>query len=303
MIRNIGYKCWVTLVVFLIACAARGQPVKKRTVHPPAALIHTQQRELTSRLNQQAYELYVSLPNGYAQSDSTYPVLYLTDANTYFGMMADMTRNLQWGGEMPETIIVGIGYPLSKLTTDEERWGKWLAWRMRDYTPTHTAQMDKDFGIEGIKSGGAGTFIQFMEQELFPFIEQNYRTKGKDRTYAGFSLGGMFGLYALFEKPQLFRRYLVGSPSVWYDDKLILQLEKQYASSAKDLPAKVFLSAGSLEEEINSGMVRNMLELASALKSRKYPGFSVETAILEGETHMSAPSASFQRGLRYFFRK
>ncbi len=81
---------------------------------------------------------------------------------------------------MPETVIVGIGYPLNSLKTDEERWGKWLAWRMRDYTPTNTAQMDKDFGLEGIKSGGASTFVQFLEQELLPFIEQHYRTKSKD---------------------------------------------------------------------------------------------------------------------------
>jgi predicted alpha/beta superfamily hydrolase len=302
MITNIACAFWLMLMLFLFACVAKGQPVKKQTVYPRATLINTQQRELFSKINQQTYELYISLPDEYAQSDSAYPVLYVTDANTYFGMIADMTRNLQWGGEMPETIIVGIGYPLSKLKTDE-RWGKWLAWRMRDYTPTHTAQMDKDFGIEGIKSGGANTFIQFIEQELFPFIEQNYRTKSKDRTYAGFSLGGMFGLYTLFENPELFRRYLLGSPSIWYDDKLVLQLEKKYASSSKDLSAKVFLSAGSLEEEINAGMVRNMLELASALKSRKYQSFTLETAILEGETHMSAPSVSFQRGLRYFFRK
>jgi predicted alpha/beta superfamily hydrolase len=303
MFKNIACEFWLILLLSLFSCVARGQPIKKQTVYPFATLINTQQRELISKLNQQTYELYISLPDGYAQSDSTYPVLYVTDANTYFGMMADMTRNLQWGGEMPETIIVGIGYPLSKLKTDEVRWGKWLAWRMRDYTPTQTAQMDKDFGIEGIKSGGANAFLQFIEQELFPFIEQNYRTKSKDRTYAGFSLGGMFGLYTLFEKPALFQRYVLGSPSIWYDDKLVLQLEKKYASLSKDLPAKVFLSAGSLEEEINSGMVRNMLELASSLKSRKYQSFSIETAILEGETHMSAPSVSFQRGLRYFFRK
>lgn len=303
MLRNIAFKFWFILMLFLFAYVVRGQTTKKQTIYPLASLINTQHRELNSKLNQQTYELYISLPDGYAQSDSTYPVLYITDANTYFGMMADMTRNLQWGGEMPETIIVGIGYPLSKLKTDEERWGKWLAWRMRDYTPTSSAQMDKDFGIEGIKSGGADTFIQFMEQELFPFMEQNYRTKSKDRTYVGFSLGGMLGLYTLFEKPQLFQRYLLGSPSIWYDDKLVLQLEKKYASLSKNLPAKVFLSAGSLEEEINSGMVRNMLELASTMKSRKYQSFSIETAILEGETHMSAPSVSFQRGLRYFFRK
>jgi predicted alpha/beta superfamily hydrolase len=218
-------------------------------------------------------------------------------------MVTDMTRNLQWGGEMPEAIIVGIGYPINSEKTDEERWAKWLAWRMRDYTPTHNSQMDKDFGDEGIKSGGANTFIKFMEHELFPFIEQNYRVKSKERSYLGFSLGGMFGLYTLFKKPDLFKRYLIGSPSIWYDNKLILLLEKTFASNQQDLTANVFISVGSLEEEINAGMVRNMLELTSTLKGRKYKNFSIEPAILEGETHMSAPSVCFQRGLRYFFRK
>jgi predicted alpha/beta superfamily hydrolase len=288
---------------FLVFKSQAQKAKKNHNAYPPAAIINTQQRQLYSKIIDQQYELYISLPDNYAQSDSTYPVLFLTDANTYFGMMADITRNLQWGGEMPKTIIVGIAYPLNSLKTEDERWTKWLAWRMHDYTPTNSLQMDKDFGNDGIKSGGASTFMQFMEKELFPFIEKNYRVKNNERTYVGFSLGGLFGLYTLFEKPALFQRYLIGSPSIWYDNKLLLKAEKNYATKNKDLPAQVYISVGELEEEINSGMVRNMLEMTSALKSRKYKSFSLSSVILEGETHMSAPSVSFQRGLRYFFRK
>jgi predicted alpha/beta superfamily hydrolase len=204
---------------------------------------------------------------------------------------------------MPESIIVGIGYPLSSFKTDDERWSRWLAWRMRDLSPTNTAQMDKDFGMENIKSGGASTFLQFMEQELFPFVEKSYRTKSKNRTFVGFSLGGLFGLYSLFQKPGLFQNYIIGSPSIWSDSKVILQFEKTYADNHKDLTGRVYMSAGELEEEINSGMVRNMLELNSILKSRQYKSLHTDIAILEGETHMSAPSVCFQRGLRYLFRK
>jgi len=84
---------------------------------------------------------------------------------------------------------------------------------------------------------------------------------------------------------------------------MILQLEKTYADEYDDLAARVFMSSGELEEKINSGMVRNMLELSSILKSRKYEGLTLETAILEGETHMSAPSICFQRRLHFLFRK
>jgi uncharacterized protein len=282
---------------------AQAKKKKEQPSYPPVGIINTEQRSLHSKLNNQDYELYISLPDGYAQGDSSYQVIYLTDANQYFGLMADITRNLQWGSEMPEVIVVGIGYPLSSFKTDDERWGKWLAWRMRDLSPTSNVQLDKDFGTDTVKSGGAAIFLQFMEQELFPFIEKNYRAKTKDRTLVGFSLGGLFGLYSLFQKPGMFRYYLVGSPSIWYDNKWILQPEKAYSVGHDDLSAHLFMSAGELEEEINAGMVRNMLEFNSILKSRKYKSLTTDVVVLEGETHMSAPGVCFQRGLRVFFRK
>ena len=67
--------------------------------------------------------------------------------------------------------------------------------------------------------------------------------------------------------------------------------------------SKVREEIEELEEEINAGMVRNMLELNSILKGRQYKSLHTNIAILEGETHMSAPSVCFQRGLRYLFRK
>jgi uncharacterized protein len=300
---TVSFKVGVTILLAFIPILLKAQAKKPHATYPAATILNTEQRQLFSKLNNQEYELYIFLPDNYANSDSTYQVIYLTDANQYFGLMADITRSLQWGSEMPEAIVVGIGYPLRSFKTDDERWSRWLAWRMRDLSPTNTAQMDKDFGIENIKSGGAATFLQFMEQELFPFVEKNYRAKSKNRTFVGFSLGGLFGLYSLFQKPGLFQNYVVGSPSIWSDSKVILQIEKTYAANHKDLTGRVFMSTGELEEEINAGMVRNMLELNSILKSRQYKSLHTDIAILEGETHMSAPSVCFQRGLRYLFRK
>lgn len=288
-----------TVCLFLFCSLIAVNAQSKRST---ATLINTEQRTFSSQIINQEFEIYVSLPDGYHAGDSQYPVLYLTDANTYFGLMADITRNLQWGGEMPETIIVAIGYPLSKFDTDDERWGKWLAWRMRDLTPTNSPDTDKAFSIDGITSGHGDDFLVFLEKELFPYIEKEFRANANERTYAGFSLGGLFGLYALFKKPGLFQNYIVGSASIWYDDKMILQEEQHYAANHDDLSAKVFMSAGELEEEVNSGMVRNMLELNSFLKSRNYKNLKTEAIILPGETHMSAPSVAFQRGLRFLFR-
>ena len=202
-VKNCGRQ--ILLLFILFPLFNQAQETKKSSLSPAVTLINTEQRNLNSKMVDQEFEIYVSLPDGYTNGTEKYPVLYLTDANTYFGLMTDISRNLQWGGEMPETIIVGIAYPINKFKTDDERWGKWLAWRMRDLSPSHNPQADKDFGLKEVKSGGGPDFLAFIEKELIPFIEKEYRADETNRTYAGFSLGGLFGLYALFEKPELFQ--------------------------------------------------------------------------------------------------
>ncbi len=266
-------------------------------------IMDTEARNLKSSNTNELYALYISLPDSYSTSNTKYPVIFITDANQYFGMIEGIARGLQWGDEMPESIIVGIGYPLDLEKTNDEKWGKWLARRSHDFTPTSNSQLDKDFGADGIKSGGGGAFLNFIENDLFPFIENNYRADDSNRTYIGFSLGGYFGLYSMLENTKLFSRYILGSPSIWYDDKSILKMEASYAEEHEDLPVDLFISVGELEEEINSGMVRNMLEFTSKMKSRKYPGLNLEIDIIKNGTHMSSPSVSFQHGLSFLFRK
>ena len=146
-------------------------------------------------------------------------------------------------------------------------------------------------------------FSDFLEKDLFPFIEQNYRAEKENRTYIGFSLGGYFGLYTMFENTELFKKYIIGSPSIWYNNKSIMESEELYAKSNTDLPVDLFISVGELEEEINSGMLRNMLQFTSMLKSRDYPGLNLKNDIIENGTHMSSPSVSFQRGLSFIFKE
>lgn len=153
-----------------------------------------------------------------------------------------------------------------------------------------------------IKSGGGVDFLKSIKLDLIPFIEKNYRVKPNERTYAGFSLGGLFGLYAMLEEPNLFQNYIIGSPSIWYKDKYVTSLLKKYAENHTDLPVKLYISVGSLEEEINAGMVRNMLEFTSILKSKNYKNLLLKTDIIENETHQSSPGVCFLHGLLFLFR-
>lgn len=296
------YQKIVLIVAIAFPVLGQGQ-IKDSKINHPVTVMNSELKVLRSAQNGENYDIYIWVPDSYTTSDSSYPVLYLTDANTYFGMLTGMAHNLQWTNEMRETIIVGIGYSLDSEKTVDDKWTKWLALRLRDLTPISNPQSDKEMAIANIKSGGGADFLKFIKLDLIPFIEKKYRIKSNERTYVGFSLGGLFGLYTMFEEPHLFQNYIIGSPSIWYKDKYILSLQKRYAENYNDLPAKLYVSVGALEEELNAGMVRNMLEFTSILKSKNYKSLLLKVEIIENETHQSSPGICFLHGLHFLSRQ
>ena len=85
------------------------------------------------------------------------------------------------------------------------------------------------------------------------------------------SLGGLFGLYTLFNQPDTFNRYIVGSPSIWWGDRAIMKDAEEFVASEKAPDAKVFMSVGALEErggeDASFAMVTNMFQLETLLIS------------------------------------
>jgi hypothetical protein len=51
---------------------------------------------------------------------------------------------------------------------------------------------------------------------------------------------GLFGTYVLFHNDGLFKRFVIGSPSLWWNNRVILSVEESFAASRKPLPARVF---------------------------------------------------------------
>jgi predicted alpha/beta superfamily hydrolase len=241
---------------------------------------------LSSSYVDQEYKIFVALPHGYADPHKTYPVLYVLDANLAFGTFAETTRLLQYGKELPETIIVGIGYPVNDLRET-------LGPRARDFTPT----ADPEAAVSDA-TGGAGDFLQFIRKELIPFIQSDYRVDPKDRALAGVSLSGLFALYTLFHHPDTFGRYVIGSPTIEWDDAVTFTFESDFAARNADLSAKVFMSAGALEGQ---DTIANVQKLAQRLADRGYASLELETHIFEGETHRSGWPAAMIRGLRTVF--
>ena len=275
--------------------ADRSQPAASAM---EATIPGSQVSMLPSSASDRVYRVFVALPLSYsAEPDATYPVVYVVDGSVFFNLVTTTARWLHLAGDMPEVIVVGID--------NETGWAddiyEWLSFRFRDLTPT---EMTAKPG-----SGGAGEFLAFIQQDLIPHIDANYRTDPADRTIAGHSLGGLFSLYALFHAPETFTRYIASSPALWWDDRVTFEHEQEFATQHADLPAELFLSVGELEaEHVVSGLVpeerwvANVEELHSTLEDRDYAALEMEMVILDDEHHVSGFPGAFSRGLRSVFR-
>lgn len=250
--------------------------------YPEATVFHSHARKLSSTVVGQDYRISVGLPPSYDGSNTAYPVVYVLDENTSFGLASNAAVALMFGQEMPEVLIVGIGYDI----TSYEDWGRY---RDRDYTPTPTNDMPG--------AGGATAFLSFIETELVPFIDSNYRTIPGSRAIYGYSLGGLFVLFALLSKPELFTRYAAGSPSLRWDEQVLFRIEQDAAMLRTSLPATLCLSIGALETDRRADMEM----FVTTLRSRRYEGLKLTLLVLEGETHFSALAPAFVHAMKTIF--
>jgi predicted alpha/beta superfamily hydrolase len=293
------------LTAGLLDASSQDQATKPDVkAYPSVSVPNTEMRTFYSSILNQEMDIYIKLPvSYYKNSQKIYPAWYFTDANRSFPMVANMVSIFEVPRLVePEIIVIGIGYKIKDLAD-------WGAWRTRDLTPTNIPALDTTWtkmltGMTGrqfvVKSGGAATFLEFIVKEVFPFVESNYRVSPTGRGIGGYSYGGLFSLYVLFKQPELFSIYYAGSPSIDYDKGVLFNFEKEYASTHKDLNAKLFMSAGMSEDTM---MVTNMKKMADLMQSRNYPGLTVETHVFPGETHESCYPSSIMRALRVLYNR
>jgi predicted alpha/beta superfamily hydrolase len=272
-------------VIFLIAASTNIAQIITEA-NDVGNLFNTQVKIIHSTSVEDDFYLYISLPHSYEATDKTYPVLYILDGDMAYGMAASIARYLQFGGNIPRLIIVGIGY--GTLRKEEGNM------RQRDYSPTEKS------GKDGI-TGGAQNFLNFLTEELFPYIDSTYRTDKDDKTMFGYSIAGLFGLYTLFNKPETFNGYIIGSPYLLWDNAVIFNEEEEASIKFKEIKARVFISVGS--EESTEKYFNPVDELVTLLEEREYDGLILETKVFDGSTHLMGPPEAVMYGLLSVFSK
>lgn len=253
----------------------------------PTTIPGTEQLAVTSERTGLAYRIDVSLPPDYAKSGATrYPVLFILDGNLAFGTAVEAQRMVAIDRLVPGLIIVGVGYPEDDPAVYTPTYA---ANRTRDYTPTAPATAPE--------GGKAAEFLAFLRDQLIPLIDRTYRTDPADRALGGHSFGGLFTTYALLHQPDLFRRYWIGSPSLWWDRQVAFGWLAGAPAPAKG--TRVFLTVGEKESDL---MVKPMQRLAAGLASR-FPGLVVDSRVYPDERHGSVVGAAISSAMRVLYRR
>jgi uncharacterized protein len=234
---------------------------------------------LASKLLGEERVLAVVTPASYARGQHRYPVLYLTDAEVQLGHARATAEFLARNGLLPEMVLVGI------LNTS----------RTRDLTPTRGSQEEQP---EFPAAGGGERFLDFIEHELIPAIDARYRTV-PTRLYAGHSFGGLLGVHALLTRPHLFQAVVAASPSVAWDDALLLREAEALKAGQASVPRALFVTLGG--REASPDVLEDFRELARAMQAVPWPGFDWAWQLLPGEDHGSGVLPGYYAGLRHIF--
>lgn len=246
---------------------------------------------LPDPLSGRRYEIYVSLPVGYAEdSRKSYPLLLLADGGRAFGKLSCEVKALaQKNAIDDEPVVVGLSYATGENLEVSRR---------RDYTPVARWANDRAYG-------GAAAYQAYLRDVVLRYVESHYRTAPDRRIFWGHSYGGLLGAHIFLTSPELFQTYILGSPSFWYADGAVYNLEETYVKRSRQLSARVLLYVGGSEtsryDTARKGntrdMVAGMRAFEERIRSRNYEGLLVRTRTISRKDHISSVRPGFAWGL------
>lgn len=235
--------------------------------------------------------LNIYLPDGYNKNDAVkYPVIYLLDgsADEDFIHVVGLVQfnNFPWINRVPKSIVVGIA------TVD----------RRRDFTYPTTIEADKK---RYPTNGKSEDFIAFIKQELQPFIEKKYKTTAS-KTIVGQSLGGLLAAEILLKKPTLFDKYIIISPSLWWDNGSLLKQSPAMLLDNFKQQTDVYIGVG--KEGLTPTEQPRVMEvdanlLAEKIKQAKSKNVKVYFDYLPQEDHATISHQAIFNAFRLLYPK
>ncbi len=282
-------RCLCLRLGLLVAAAAPLQALAQS----PYTLSRTEVHALPAPALKRNYQLFVSLPASYeAEPQRRYPVLFISDADYGFALLRSIARRVGDGGRgLEDFILVGLSYAEGDSPTVS---------RNRDYTPTPR----RDGGGASKVYGEAEPYRRYLAEQVLPYVARTWRADMGRKVFAGHSYGGLLGAHILLNTPKMFEHYILSSPSLWYDEGLLLKRARELAAKSGELPAHVLLLAGAKERprgarEEGDDIVGDLQRFEKTLKAGKLRGLQVQSQVIADEDHLSVAPSAFTRGLRW----
>lgn len=251
----------LTLFCFISIQAQKSIATKPITV--TTGIQHTIQ---SSNLNEER-KLYIHTPEDYQKADKKYPVIYVLDGNNHFQHSVNAVNILQENELIPESIIVAI--------------------------PNNPGTRGRDLARQ------RNQFQQFIEREVIPLINQQYRTTNH-KTIFGHSMAGAFVLNYLTTKPSLFDNYIAASPVIQiFNAELLTKFEKLFTEN-KTLSKSLYFTLTGVEAE-GQRATDALNKFVSILKNNAPKSLQWKYDYIENQVHMTTPYLTLYQGLSYVF--
>ena len=259
----------------------------------------TQAHTLVSAENT-TYTVRVTLPPDFDQN-KTYKSLYYLDAWWLSELVTGTYAILNLSEKVEDVVLIGV--------SSSGNLKDWNSRRTLDLTPSAYDlkkmgfQFTSGFGENSLKltdtnTGKADRFLAFFEQKLIPFIHAEYPNLNDNRGLVGHSFGGLFCVYALQEKPELFAAYSIISPSMWWNKEEFLKnklFQKSYTT-----PKTVFLANG---EQESKWITQSNLKLNSIFKNLEGAGFNYRFQTYADQDHNSVLSRALYDSFKMIYGK
>ncbi len=247
--------------------------IKKELFDPS---LQQEQFDLKSNANGATYNIRVGLPSGFDPASKKYATLYVLDGENDFEFVSNRCNEISSSMGVTNVVVVSIGYGKN---------------RSIDYTPTKVSSV----------TGGGPDFFNFIETQLITKMQNDYHvdTTRSGRVIIGHSYGGLFGTYALLAHNHVFGNYLLLSPSLWYDHKVCLKMEKESESINKNQKQIIYMAIGGAEEA--DLMLNPFNEFYNVIQSN-YINSKLSKNIEPNKSHMGSKNPNITKSLNYYFQ-
>jgi predicted alpha/beta superfamily hydrolase len=239
--------------------------------------IFGQHIEFDSKLLKERRDIFVYLPEGYAEGSGRFPVMYVLDGGDYFEAFAGMAKYMSLFEMIPQMIVVAVAH--------EDR--------MKEFTYTPANEETGEWPT----SGGAENFRAFLSDELVPYVDDSFRTH-PFRILVGHSLAGLFAVETLSRSPKLFQATIALSPSLYWNQFEWLKNAEDFLGQYDSLKHFLFITGEQKDEEETDYL--DKFKYMSETKAPK--NFSYVYRCYPEESHASVALPGLFSNLKQLFK-